>query len=77
MLANALHVNVRHDWGSPFARFGQGLELDDGPDGMRATVTLPDTSVGRQVRARVEPSASNFRWLRYGALAICLHGTHG
>ena len=54
MLANGLLVKVRHDWGSHLARSGQGLELDDGPDGMRATVTLPDTIDGRRVRARVE-----------------------
>ncbi len=38
----------------PLARPGQGLELHDGPDAMRATVTLPDTIDGRRVRARVE-----------------------
>ena len=54
VLANGLLVKVRHDWGSHLARSGQGLELDDGPDGMRATVTLPDTIDGRRVRARVE-----------------------
>ena len=54
VLANGLLVNVRHDWGSHLARSGQGLELNDGPEGMRATVTLPDTIDGRRVRARVE-----------------------
>ncbi len=38
----------------PLARPGQGLELHDGPDGLRATVTLPDTIDGRRVRDRVE-----------------------
>ena len=38
----------------PLARPGKGLELDDGPDAMRATLTLPDTIDGRRVRARVE-----------------------
>ena len=38
----------------PLARPGQGLELHDGPDAMRATVTLPDTIDGRRVRDRVE-----------------------
>ena len=38
----------------PLARPGKGLELADGPDGLRATVTLPDTIDGRRVRARVE-----------------------
>ena len=54
VLANGLLVNVRHDWGSHLARSGQGLELNDGPEGMRATVTLPDTIDGRRVRARIE-----------------------
>ena len=38
----------------PLARPGKGLELRDGPDAMRATLTLPDTIDGRRVRARVE-----------------------
>ena len=38
----------------PLARPGQGLELHDGPGGLRATVTLPDTIDGRRVRDRVE-----------------------
>ncbi len=38
----------------PLARPGKGLELDDGPGGLRATLTLPDTIDGRRVRARVE-----------------------
>ena len=38
----------------PLARPGQGLELRDGPDGLRATVTLPDTIDGRRVSARVD-----------------------
>ena len=54
VLANGLLVNVRHDWGSHLARSGQGLELNDGPDGLRATVTLPDTIDGRRARARIE-----------------------
>ena len=54
MLANGLLVHVRHEWDCPLARSGKGLELDDGPGGMRATVTLPDTGAGRRVRARVE-----------------------
>lgn len=28
VLANGLLVHVRHEWGSPLARSGQGLELD-------------------------------------------------
>ena len=43
-------------WGSPLARSGQGLALNNGFDGMRATVTLPDTFDGRQPRARIEVS---------------------
>ena len=40
--------------GRPLARPGKGLELRDGPDAMRATVTLPDMIDGRRVRDRVE-----------------------
>ena len=54
LLADGLLVHVRHEWGAPLARSGQGLELEDGPGGLRATVTLPDTGAGRRVRARVE-----------------------
>ena len=55
LLANdGLLVNVLDDWESPLARSGKGLELEDGPGGLRATVTLPDTIDGRRVRARVE-----------------------
>ena len=38
----------------PLARPGLGLELRDGPGGMRAILTLPDTIDGRRVRARIE-----------------------
>ena len=41
----------------PLARPGLGLELRDGPDGMRAILTLPDTIDGRRVRARIEAGA--------------------
>ena len=54
LVANGLLVHVRDEWGPPLARFGRDLELDDGPGGLRATVTLPDTGAGRRVRARVE-----------------------
>ena len=52
--ANGLLAHVRHEWGAPLARSGKGLELHDGPEGLRATVSLPDTGAGRRVRARVE-----------------------
>ena len=54
---NGLLVHVRHEWGPPLARSGKGLDLQDGPGGLRATVTLPDTSAGRRIRARVEAGA--------------------
>ncbi len=58
LTVNGLLVNVPQPVpdprGRPLARPGKGLELDDGPDAMRATLTLPDTIDGRRVRARVE-----------------------
>ena len=58
LMANGLLVNVRQPVpdprGRPLARPGKGLVLRDGPDGLRATVTLPDTIDGRRVRSRVE-----------------------
>ena len=55
---NGLLVNVPQPVpdprGRPLARPGKGLELRDGPDAMRATLTLPDTIDGRRVRGRVE-----------------------
>ena len=58
LTVNGLLVNVPQPVpdprGRPLARPGKGLELRDGPDAMRATLTLPDTIDGRRVRARVE-----------------------
>ncbi len=51
---NGLLVNVLDDWEGLLARSGKGLAPADGPEGLRATVTLPDTIDGRRVRARVE-----------------------
>ena len=47
-------ANVQHDRARPLARLGHGLVLQDGRTALRATVTLPDTSEGRDVRALVE-----------------------
>ena len=47
---NCLLVYVRHEWGSPLARSGKGLQLEDGPSGLRATVTLPDTGASSAAR---------------------------
>ena len=56
--ANGLLVNVPQPVpdprGRPLARTGKDLELRDGPDAMRAMLTLPDTIDGRRVRARVD-----------------------
>ncbi len=58
LTVNGLLVNVlqaaRDPRGRPLARPGKGLELHDGPGGLRATLTLPDTIDGRRVRARVD-----------------------
>ena len=51
---NGLLVNVLDDWESPLAWSGKGLELEDGPGGLRAVLTVPDTIDGRRVRAPVE-----------------------
>ena len=54
LTVNGLLVNVPQPVpdprGRPLARPGKGLELRDGPDAMRATLTLPDTIDGRRVR---------------------------
>ena len=58
LTVNGLLVNVlqaaRDPRGRPLARPGKGLDLHDGPGGLRATLTLPDTIDGRRVRARVD-----------------------
>ena len=41
-------ANIQHQRSAPLARTGGGgLELSDGPDALRATIELPDTSIGR------------------------------
>ena len=47
-------ANVQHDRGRPLARLGHGLELSDGPTELRATLTLPDTTEGRDTRVLIE-----------------------
>ena len=47
-------VNRQHDRAKPLARLGHGLTLTDGPDALRATLTLPDTADGRDVRELVK-----------------------
>ena len=47
-------ANVQHDRARPLARLGHGLALEDGADALRATVTLPETTEGRDTRALVE-----------------------
>lgn len=46
-------VNLQHDRARPVARTGAGLALSDGPDALRATITLPDTSYAREARELV------------------------
>lgn len=47
-------VNILHDRKRPVARTGAGLTLADGPDALRATIQLPDTSYAREARELVE-----------------------
>ena len=53
LLVNDLVVTARHNRRRPLARFGAGLAIRNGPDAMRATVTLPDTPEGRRTEALV------------------------
>lgn len=47
-------ANRQHDRARPLARLGHGLTLADGPAELRATLTLPDTADGRDVRALID-----------------------
>ena len=47
-------ANRQHDRARPLARLGHGLILEDGATELRATITLPDTTEGRDTRALIE-----------------------
>ena len=49
--ADAVGVNVDHDQDRMIATLGNGLQLAESPEGLRATVSLPDTEYGRAIRA--------------------------
>ena len=49
-----LLVNVQHRRDRPLARLGTGLTLTDSPTELRATVVLPDTADGRDVRTLID-----------------------
>ena len=49
--ADAVGVNVDHNPDRMIATLGNGLVLEDGDEGLRATVSLPDTDYGRTIRA--------------------------
>ena len=49
--AEAVGVNVDHNPDRMIATLGNGLMLDDTDEGLRATVSLPDTDYGRTIRA--------------------------
>ncbi|MCY4504274.1 MAG: HK97 family phage prohead protease [Alphaproteobacteria bacterium] len=53
LLVNDPVVTARHNRRRPLARFGAGLAIRNGPDALRATVTLPDTPEGRRTEALV------------------------
>lgn len=47
-LSNAdVRVNFQHDRAQPLARTGAGLSLLDAADALRASIALPDTTLGR------------------------------
>ena len=46
-------VNRQHNRGAPLARAGGLLRLSDSPDDLRAELTLPDTTEGRDVATLV------------------------
>lgn len=47
-------VNFQHDRAQPLAREGRGLILTNTATEMRAVVTLPDTTLGRDVRQLID-----------------------
>ena len=47
-------ANRQHDRARPLARLGHGLVITDNGVEMRATITLPDTTEARDVRALVD-----------------------
>ncbi len=47
-------ANRQHDRARPLARLGQGLTITDDGREIRASITLPDTSEARDVRALVD-----------------------
>ena len=47
-------VNRQHDRARPLARLGAGLTLEASADAVRAVVTLPDTTEGRDTRTLCE-----------------------
>ena len=49
--ADAVGVNVDHDPDRMIATLGNGLQLEEHDEGLRATVSLPDTDYGRTIRA--------------------------
>ena len=49
-----LLVNRQHDRARPLARLGSGLTLTDSVTELRATVVLPDTADGRDVRTLID-----------------------
>lgn len=52
--ADDVILNLQHDRRRPVARSGAGLVLTDGPDALRVSVTLPDTSYAREARELVQ-----------------------
>lgn len=51
---NDVIANLQHDRSRPVARSGAGLAITDGPEALRTTITLPDTSYAREARELVQ-----------------------
>lgn len=69
-------LNLQHQRAKPVARTGAGLVLDDKPTELRAAVTLPDTTYGREARELVEGNILRGFSIEFRAQDDEWHGTH-
>ena len=52
-VGNDVIANLQHDRAKPVARSGAGLDLQDDPAALRATIRFPDTAYAREARELV------------------------